>query len=161
MSEKIEIYQLHNDLPIIFWRIEQLDYAAVDALLKAGADIETRGFFGMTPVIWAASGDSWGMVKFLIERGADLTAHAGNGRTLANKALTSRVLLDSANGQDLQDVRAILAKRGLYDDVRAPADLRAQMDAGTLPRPPYFDAWRAQNWPAEANARADEIRGRK
>ncbi|AUH34177.1 ankyrin repeat domain-containing protein [Paracoccus tegillarcae] len=157
-EQKVDIYEMYNDLPIIFWRISQRNYPAVDALLKAGADIETRGFFGMTPVIAAATGDGWGMVKLLIERGADLNAYAGNGMTVANLALTSRVLLDSPNGQDLQDVRAILAERGLYDDIPTPAELREQMEAGTLPRPPYFDAWRATHWPADANARADKIR---
>ncbi len=161
MADKIDIYELYNDLPIIFWRIEQQNYSAVGAQLKAGVDIETRGFFGMTPVIWAASGGSWGMVKFLIDRGADLTAYAGNGMTVAELALNSRVLPDSQNGRDLQDVRAILAERGLYDDVPTPAELRTQMQAGTLPRPPYFDAWRATHWPAEANARADKIRAEK
>lgn len=158
MAKNVDIYELYNDLPIIFWRIEQQNYQAVETLLRAGADIETRGFFGVTPVIWAAGGGSWGMVRYLIERGADVTAHAGNGMTVADLALTSRVMLDSPNGQDLQEVRAILAERGLYDDVPTPADLRAQMEAGTLPRPPYFDEWRATHWPAEANARADKIR---
>ncbi len=64
----------------------------------------------------------------------------------------------SPNGQDLQDVRAILAKRGLYEDVPTPEELREQMEAGTLPLPPSFDAWRKTHWPAEANERADKIR---
>ena len=161
MADKIDIYELYNDLPIIFWRISQRNYPAVGALLDAGVNIETRGFFGMTPVIVAATGDGWGMVKLLIDRGADLSAYAGNGMTVADLALTSRVLLDSPNGRDLQDVRAILAERGLYDDVPTPAELRTQMQAGTLPRPPYFDAWRETHWPAEANARADKIRAEK
>ncbi|WP_272833781.1 hypothetical protein [Paracoccus fistulariae] len=161
MAQNVDIYKLYNDLPVIFWRISERNYPAVDALLKAGADLETRGFFGMTPVISAATSDGWGMVKFLIEQGADPSAYAGNGRTVANKALTSRVILDSPNGRDLQDVRAILTERGLYDDVPTPAELRAQMEAGTLPRPPYFDEWRATHWPAEANARADRIRAEK
>ena len=161
IADKIDIYELHNDLPIIFWRISQRNYPAVGALLDAGVNIETRGFFGMTPVIVAATGDGWGMVKLLIDRGADLSAYAGNGMTVADLALTSRVLLDRPNGRDLQDVRTILAERGLYDDVLTPAELRAQMEAGILPRPPYFDAWRATHWPAEANARADKIRAEK
>ena len=114
IADKIDIYELHNDLPIIFWRISQRNYPAVGALLDAGVNIETRGFFGMTPVIVAATGDGWGMVKLLIDRGADLSAYAGNGMTVADLALTSRVLLDSPNGRDLQDVRTILAERGLY-----------------------------------------------
>ncbi|MDB6180876.1 ankyrin repeat domain-containing protein [Paracoccus fistulariae] len=161
MAQNVDIYELYNDLPVIFWRISERNYPAVDALLKAGADLETRGFFGVTPVIWAAGGGSWGMVKFLIERGADPSAYAGNGMTVADLALTSRVLLDSPNGQDLEDVRAILAERGLYDDIPTSAELRAQMDAGTLKRPPYFDEWRATHWPPEANARADRIRAEK
>ncbi|WP_157994856.1 ankyrin repeat domain-containing protein [Paracoccus tegillarcae] len=161
MTKKVDIYAVYNDLPIIFWRIDQQNYPAVDALLKAGADIETRGIFGMTPVIWAASGGSWGMVKFLIDRGANLTAYAEDGMTVANLALNSRVLLDSPNGQDLQDVRAILAERGLYDNIPTRAELREQMEAGTLSRPPYFDAWRATHWPADANARADKIRAQQ
>lgn len=161
MAENIDVYELRNDLPIIFWQIEQENYSAVDALLKAGADIETHGFFGMTPVIWAASGGSWRMVKFLIERNADLAAYAGNGMTVADLARQSRVLVESPDGQALQDVRTILAKRGLYENIPTPADLRAQMDAGTLPRPAYFDEWRAKHWPAAANARADKIRAEK
>ncbi len=161
MADKIDIYELVNKKPIIFWRIDQQNFSAVEALLKAGADIEIHGGFGMTPVIWAASSDNWRMVKLLINRGADLSAYAGNGMTVANMAPTSRILPDGPNGQALQQVRAILAERGLYDDVPTPAELRAQMEAGTLPRPPYFDAWRATHWPAEANARADKIRAEK
>ena len=161
MADKIDIYELVNKKPIIFWRIDQQNFSAVEALLKAGADIEIHGGFGMTPVIWAASSDNWRMVKLLINRGADLSAYAGNGMTVANMAPTSRILPDGPNGQALQQVRAILAERGLYDDVPTPAELRAQMEAGILPRPPYFDAWRATHWPAEANARADKIRAEK
>ena len=92
MADKIDIYELVNKKPIIFWRIDQQNFSAVEALLKAGADIEIHGGFGMTPVIWAASSDNWRMVKLLINRGADLSAYAGNGMTVANMALGSRLI---------------------------------------------------------------------
>ncbi|MDB6180877.1 hypothetical protein [Paracoccus fistulariae] len=161
MAQNVDIYELYNDLPIIFWRINEENYSEVDALLKAGADIDTHGFFGRTPVLAAASSDNWVMVKFLIERGADLSAYAGNGQTVPYRARNSRVPLESPDGQALQEVRAILTERGLYDNISTPAELRAQMEAGTLPRPPYFDEWRATHWPVEANARADKIRAQQ
>ena len=144
-NNSVDIYELGPDgLPIIFWRIHQEDSAAVQALLDAGADIEVRGFFGVTPVIWAAASGQWDFVKFLVERGADLSAYGANGFTVTNSARRSNLRLESRQGQHLQDVRDILRQRGLYDTVPGTAALRAQMAAGTIPTPPIF---RRANWP--------------
>ena len=145
MGEPVDIYAIGPDrFPIIFWEVETNNFRAVQALLDAGADIEARGFARNTPVIWAANGSNWEMVKFLIDRGADLTAYSFDGRTVANRAVSSRLVLTSIEGQHLQDVRAILRQRGWYDNVPTSATLRAQMAAGTLPEPPRFDR---DNWP--------------
>ena len=100
--------------PIIFWRTEQEDFNAVQALLDAGVDINTRGFRGATPAIWSAASNNWRMVKFLAERGADLSIEARDGLTVAKLAEISRVNPSSRDGRALEEVRGILRARGLY-----------------------------------------------
>jgi ankyrin repeat protein len=71
---------------------DALEYAArngrVDVakwLLQRGAGIESRGFFGATPLHWAVANGKVAMVEMLLDHGADVNARDGkfNGTVLA------------------------------------------------------------------------------
>lgn len=143
-SGNVDIYELGPNGPVLFWLVQSEEYDKAQALLNAGADVNVRGAFAMTPAIWAATSDDWGGVMFLIQNGADLALYGANGVTVAYLAESSRLELDSARGQQLQKVRAILKQRGLYDNVTPPNQLKAQMEAGAIPTPKGFNR---NNWP--------------
>ena len=106
-----------NNQHMIFWRIEQDDFVAVQAFLDAGVDPDVRGFLGMTPAIWAAGANSWRMVELLAERGADLSIKARNGMSVPAIVRQSQdignVRLSSPDGQAFLRVQALLESRGL------------------------------------------------
>jgi ankyrin repeat protein len=51
------------------------------ALHAAGAELDTRIFFGITPLMLAAGGGDAGVVEWLINNGADVLATNDGGRT--------------------------------------------------------------------------------
>ena len=51
------------------------------ALHTAGAELDTRIFFGITPLMLAAGGGDAGVVEWLINNGADVLAANDGGRT--------------------------------------------------------------------------------
>ena len=53
----------------------------IAALHEAGADINTRIFFGITPLMLAAGGGDASVVEWLINNGADVLATNDGGRT--------------------------------------------------------------------------------
>jgi ankyrin repeat protein len=53
----------------------------VRRLLSQGADVNARGTWGMTPLMWAASKGHWPVVWLLLECGADVNARANNNST--------------------------------------------------------------------------------
>lgn len=53
----------------------------IAALHEAGADLDTRIFFGITPLMLAAGGGDAGVVEWLINHGADVLATNDGGRT--------------------------------------------------------------------------------
>ena len=53
----------------------------IAALHEAGADLDTRIFFGITPLMLAAGGGDAGVVEWLINNGADVLAANDGGRT--------------------------------------------------------------------------------
>jgi len=58
-------------------------------LCDAGANVNLRDPYGTTPLVWAANGNSVAAVKFLLERGADVRATDGEGKTAFRMALDS------------------------------------------------------------------------
>jgi uncharacterized protein len=67
---------------------EQLIQAAKKGLLEEmqrlverGANVDSRGTWGMTPLMWAASKGHGKAVTFLLDRGADVNAQATNSST--------------------------------------------------------------------------------
>lgn len=143
-SDNVDIYELGPNGPILFWLVQSEEYDKAQALLNAGADINVRGAFAMTPAIWAATSDDWNGVLFLIQNGADLTLYGTNGVTVAYLAESSRLKLDSERGQKLQKVRDILKQRGLFDNIATPRQLKDQMAAKDIPTPQGFNH---NNWP--------------
>lgn len=53
----------------------------IAALHAAGAELDTRIFFGITPLMLAAGGGDAGVVEWLINNGADVLAANDGGRT--------------------------------------------------------------------------------
>lgn len=53
----------------------------IAALHEAGAELDTRIFFGITPLMLAAGGGDAGVVEWLINNGADVLAANDGGRT--------------------------------------------------------------------------------
>ena len=106
-----------NNQHMIFWRIEQRDYAAVIAFLDAGVDVDIRGFMGMTPAIWAATSDGWQFVEMFAERGADLGLASRDGMTVADMVRMTdevrSVRAGSAEEHALNAVRDRLVQQGL------------------------------------------------
>jgi len=48
--------------------------AEVKRLLEEGSDVNAKGEYGMTPLMWAAGIGRIEMVKFLLSKGADVNA---------------------------------------------------------------------------------------
>jgi ankyrin repeat protein len=61
--------------------IRQGDMAAVQQLLKSGADLETRDEYGATALMYAAAFSSPDCVRLLLDAGADINATSNQGST--------------------------------------------------------------------------------
>ena len=55
--------------------------AEVERLVEGGAGVDSRGTWGMTPLMWAASKGHEEVVAYLLNRGADVNAEANNSST--------------------------------------------------------------------------------
>ncbi len=132
----VEITEKGPDgLPIIFWRIKQRDAQGVAELLDAGASIETPGFFNATPVITAASANSWEMVEFLLDRGADPRAADGSGFTLPWLAATSKIKEGTDQHAALQRVLPRLEQMGVMERIFTPDEAEELVQSGNWPPP--------------------------
>lgn len=114
-----------DGLPLIFWLIKSGEADRAEAWLDAGGDIEASGYHGATPILAAAVIDDWPMVLRLAARGARLEIEDGRGFSLAWLNLRSRVNLNGPYGPPLLEARGLLARAGLLDRVRSPAEIRA------------------------------------
>ncbi|MEL6689805.1 MAG: hypothetical protein AAFP28_05750 [Pseudomonadota bacterium] len=127
-----------DGFPIIFWTVASRDKDGVTALLKAGANIDERGFAQETPVLQAATAQSWEMVDFLIQAGADVRLIDKRGFNLPFLAATSQTLEESENGKFLyQKVRPHLAELGLMEKTFHPNTVVQLRDAGSWPPPEW------------------------
>ena len=124
-----------DGLPIIFWRIKQRDEQGVAELLDAGASIETPGFFGATPLITAASANSWEMVEFLLDRGADPRAADGSGFNLPWLAATSKIKEGTDQHAALQRILPRLEQQGLMQRIFTPDETEELVQSGHWPPP--------------------------
>lgn len=115
-NKKIDIHQKLDGQNIIFRRILEQDFAAVNALLDAGVDVNIRGGLDVTPAAAAAASDSWRMVKLLAKRGARLDLVSRNNLSVVGSAKFAEKRINRAHpdGRALDDVIEILKQRGLW-----------------------------------------------
>ncbi|MBB4003221.1 ankyrin repeat protein [Aurantimonas endophytica] len=81
--------------------------------MEGGEDVDQRLFNRDTPAIMAASSQSWDIVLYLLQAGADPALGNRKGLTVATLAKTSRVASHTKALQDLAKVKKILASKGL------------------------------------------------
>lgn len=122
-----------DGLPLIFTKIEQEDFDGVIALMNAGADLEARGFFRSTPVLFAGLIDYWTMVQFLIEQGADPAAINDQGVNLPWLTSQAKVAKGSETERALNKVRHVLNDRAMLERVFPPAQALALARQGKWP----------------------------
>ncbi len=89
------------------------DVSAVRRLVEEGEDVDQRLFNRETPAIMAATSDSWDIVLYLLQAGADPALENRMGVTVATMAKTSRVAPHTKAFQDLTEVKKILVSKGL------------------------------------------------
>lgn len=89
------------------------DLATVRRLVDNGEDVDQPLFMNGTPAIMAASSESWDIVKYLLDKGANPGARDDTGLNLAMLAKSSRVAPDTREGKALAQVKKILTARGL------------------------------------------------
>jgi ankyrin repeat protein len=121
---------------IIFQRVQEEDIDAIRDLLDAGLDVDVRGFQGSTPAIYAAMADTWPVVLFLLEHGANPAAANRLGFTLPWLASTSRIVGDGPRALALEQVRARLARKGLMLNVVDPRSVQRLIEADAWPPAP-------------------------
>lgn len=75
------------------WKIQQMIKASgwplAPELLAPGADFNARLTDGLVPLHWACQQGKAGVVKYMIEQGADVLDRTGNGRGLLELATDS------------------------------------------------------------------------
>ena len=101
-------------------------------LLEAGADIDNREHLGKTPLFWAAREGKKEMVRFLLEKGADVNAKGTKGYT-ALIATCERKLAD-----DIETVNLLISAGA---DVNGAYQCDATYAAGRI-------LWKNRRWTA-------------
>jgi ankyrin repeat protein len=81
--------------------VQQEDLAAVESLLKAGADAKVANRYGVTPVILAATTGNGPITERLLRAGADANSSMPDGET---------VLMTAARTGKVEALQALLAK---------------------------------------------------
>jgi uncharacterized protein len=93
--------------------------ADIRRLLDRGADANTRGTWGMTPLMWGASKGHHHVVRLLLERGADPNVQATNASTA----------LMWASFAGHHDIAALLLDEGAHVDARSNCGRTALISA--------------------------------
>lgn len=81
-------------------RVRNEMWAVADRLLELGADIDARGAYDVTPLMYAANANSPDAIAYLLSRGASIDARDADGDTALAEAIYShslacvRMLLD-------------------------------------------------------------------
>ena len=119
--------------PIIFTEMERMNLPKVRRLIKAGADIEAKGYAQGTPILLAAVSENWLAVEILLEAGADPMVTDQFGMTVTWLAATSRLLPESEQGQALDRVRHVLNERGIIGIVVDPREVTTMHEEGRWP----------------------------
>jgi ankyrin repeat protein len=58
----------------------------VKLLLEKGADVESKGYNGRTPLSWAAESGDEAVMKLLLEKEVDVKSKDGGGQTPLSRA---------------------------------------------------------------------------
>ena len=119
--------------PIIFTEMERGNLREVRRLIKAGADIEAKGYAQGTPILLGAVSENWLAVEILLEAGADPMISDQFGMTVTWLAATSRLRPESEQGQALDRVRDVLNERGIIGIVVHPREVTKMREAGNWP----------------------------
>jgi len=96
------------------------DLETVQTIVEKGTNVDRKDIAGQTPMMWAAETGSIDVVKYLVEKGADVNAVAGKqgrGTALIYAAATNRTevvnyLLD--NGADIDAVTPYQKESALF-----------------------------------------------
>ena len=83
--------------------VSQGDVKALRRLLKRGADVHAKDWWGLTALHWAADRGRADLVKLLLKKGADANAKDKDGKTpldLARKEEMRALLLKHIQAQD-------------------------------------------------------------
>jgi hypothetical protein len=140
----------HNETPL-HWAASSNDVAVLDALIEAGADIESTGgvIGGGSPLADARGFGQWDTARRLVERGARTTltdaatlglmerveAHFSSGETLTADAIT-RAFWGACHGGQRQVAEFLLARGAdinwLGHGGMTPLDVARREDAARL-----------------------------
>lgn len=122
--------------PQIFTFVERGEFEKVQELIRAGANLEARGYAQGTPLLIAAMGENWRMVELLLQAGAEPLAADEMGFTVPWVAATSRIRPETEGGQALDRVRKILNDRGIIGIVVQPREVEQMLAEGRWPPEP-------------------------
>lgn len=126
-----------DGLPIIFWTIKEGDTKKLQALLRAGYNIEIQGYHKATPILSAAIIDNWEIVFLLYQNKARLSVADGRGFTLPWIAKNTKVAAHSSTKKALEQITNALEKHGLMKKVYKPEQVRQMMKDKTWPPPDW------------------------
>lgn len=87
-ANELSLLQI-NSLTILHYVISKGSIEEVKLLVKHGADINSRGPLGRTPVCWAADRGKVEIMEWLMQQGADLTLKSDTGAGLLMAAMQS------------------------------------------------------------------------
>lgn len=74
--------------PLFYAVIRNSHPGVIETLLSAGADIEARTKFGLTPLMFAVLQSTQCVIDALLESGADVQAKSNSGQTPLMKAVS-------------------------------------------------------------------------
>lgn len=94
----------------LHWAVRREDFAAVDALIKAGANVKAANRYGVTPINLAAATGNAAIIRRLLDAGVDVnTANPGGETVLMTAARTGKIdavklLLDRGANVNAKDI---------------------------------------------------------
>lgn len=136
LLETPSLDRYESDVPLVK-AIRKKSLACVQILVVAGAPLETRDKHGRRPLHYAAAYDP-GILSWLIEQGADLTARSRKGRTILMTAMPhpdcARIIIQ-AQGAGVLEERADGGDTALlmFLEHGEPAAVEALLEMGADP----------------------------
>lgn len=109
-------------------RIDEPDYDFCEFLVKNGANINTVGYFGSTPLLDAARYGNLDYIKLLVEKGADVNAIEQKYDELDKEGYYSSVLSNACRSSSLEIVKYLVEKGAKINRID-PSDETALINA--------------------------------